>query len=273
MNEDLQKQYVLIIDIEDLYTTAVDANYMYWVNFTGGTIERCPIGGGAITVLATGLNEPCGICVDSNYIYFTEFTPGKTCRTSLTGGAVTELVTGLTQPSGCAAEGKYNTRIYRNSFKECVAYLKEVIFFYQNPKLYIKSAYVITPDNKKIKLDVSTGEIKEEKTWTLLYKTARGRSRVTNSAFSGIKSLEDCKQRAKQASVYCRDHYIDMHDVVAISTDGDRVVINVEGGKTEIVLDEKEDDVDKLKDKIKELEQELEKNKQALNRIKNLLVF
>jgi hypothetical protein len=49
---------------------AVDASYVYWANFTAGTILRVPIAGGAITTLASGQMKPYSVVIDGSGIYW-----------------------------------------------------------------------------------------------------------------------------------------------------------------------------------------------------------
>ncbi len=49
---------------------AVDGNYAYWTNDGDGTVARVPVGGGAVTTLATGQTQPWGIALDDKFVYW-----------------------------------------------------------------------------------------------------------------------------------------------------------------------------------------------------------
>jgi hypothetical protein len=75
-----------------------------------GKIISYPVGGGAQTVVATGLNNPGAIAVSGTSLYFTELAgaaagQGTLKQVALTGGTVTTLATGLTNPTALVTDG------------------------------------------------------------------------------------------------------------------------------------------------------------------------
>jgi hypothetical protein len=55
---------------------ATDGTHVYWTNFAGGasmqgSLARVPVGGGNVTILATGLTEPYHLVVDGTHVYWT----------------------------------------------------------------------------------------------------------------------------------------------------------------------------------------------------------
>lgn len=74
------------------YAIAVDQNFVYWVGFFTGTINRVPLAGGSNTVLATGQSNPYDIAVDATNVYWTNDNSGIK-QMPKGGGAITTLVT------------------------------------------------------------------------------------------------------------------------------------------------------------------------------------
>jgi sugar lactone lactonase YvrE len=85
------------------YWSAVDANYVYFVDAVGttGTVRKVPIGGGATTILASNQNRPVQLFLggDSN-VYWTNTNGGEVMKVSKTGGTATTISSGLSYPWG-----------------------------------------------------------------------------------------------------------------------------------------------------------------------------
>lgn len=50
---------------------AVDGTSAYWIDQLGGTVSKVPVGGGAVTLLASGQSSPSAIAVDGTSAYWT----------------------------------------------------------------------------------------------------------------------------------------------------------------------------------------------------------
>ena len=72
---------------------AVDASYVYWTNFSTGTIGRANLDGtGADQGFISGASGPAGVAVDASHVYWTNFSTGTIGRANLDGtGAGPEL--------------------------------------------------------------------------------------------------------------------------------------------------------------------------------------
>ena len=73
-----------------------------------------PLGGGSITILASGINQPWRLAVDGINIYVIEFAnavagAGSVKRVPISGGEIATLVDGLNGPTDIAIDG---TNIY-----------------------------------------------------------------------------------------------------------------------------------------------------------------
>jgi hypothetical protein len=98
------------------WAIAADATNIYWTNYdndgavsggdtTAGQVLQAPLGGGTVTTLATGLEDPYGIAVDADNVYFTTYGGGKVKKVPIGGGAVTILAQGLNAPCYIAVSG------------------------------------------------------------------------------------------------------------------------------------------------------------------------
>ncbi|MEW6128691.1 MAG: C25 family cysteine peptidase [Acidobacteriota bacterium] len=81
---------------------AVDGTYVYWTEGCcgSGKVRKIPVGGGAATLLAQGVQggNPKGLALDESFVYFVDWgccCSGGIHRVSKAGGAVTALGTGL----------------------------------------------------------------------------------------------------------------------------------------------------------------------------------
>lgn len=80
------------------YDIAIDGSNVYFtISNYPGALEKVPIGGGTVTVLASGLTYPGALVVDSTNLYWVDETTLKTM--SLNGGAITVLASNLYYPS------------------------------------------------------------------------------------------------------------------------------------------------------------------------------
>jgi hypothetical protein len=98
-------------------TSASAQGHLYWVNAgANGTVNEMPIGGGPVTALATGQNNPVSLAVDANDVYWTNYAPtqpfppgGTVNRVPLGGGSVTAIAGQQNYPGSVAVD---STRVY-----------------------------------------------------------------------------------------------------------------------------------------------------------------
>lgn len=92
------------------YAMATDGTYIYWAQYTAGTVGRAKLDGSSANAsFVTGLTSPAGIAVDASYIYITNKF-GGIVRAPITGGTATSLVSGAGAPGhpfGIAVDGTY----------------------------------------------------------------------------------------------------------------------------------------------------------------------
>jgi Low-density lipoprotein receptor repeat class B len=91
----------------------VDANYVYWTDFTAGKIGRANLDGTGVNKdFITGATFPQDVTVDSGHIYWTN--QGSIGRADLNGTSVDQtFIPSQNQPQGIAVDGTY---IYWASF-------------------------------------------------------------------------------------------------------------------------------------------------------------
>ncbi len=97
---------------QDPIDFVVDATHIYWANKDteySQSLKKMPVGGGAVTTLASGHLNPIQIALDASYVYWTGGIDSNVMRVSLAGGAVTALASGQEFPLGIAADA---TRVY-----------------------------------------------------------------------------------------------------------------------------------------------------------------
>jgi len=98
------------------WAIAVDGNNVYWTNYDNdgavgggetsmGSVLQAPVGGGSVTTLAMGLEDPYGIAVDSNNVYFTTYAGGRVKKVPIGGGTVVTLAQNLNNPCYIAVNG------------------------------------------------------------------------------------------------------------------------------------------------------------------------
>ena len=79
---------------------AADATHLYWANYYEGTVSKIPKGGGAVSVLAAGLEKPWGVAIWGETAFFSAFGPddampqrGSVYAVGINGGEVATLAT------------------------------------------------------------------------------------------------------------------------------------------------------------------------------------
>jgi hypothetical protein len=83
----------------------VDATNVYWVTRTG-QVGKVPILGGTASIYTAGESSPSDLAVDSTYVYWADRGNGLVRRVPIKGGAVTTLRT-LTRPTAIAVDSTY----------------------------------------------------------------------------------------------------------------------------------------------------------------------
>jgi hypothetical protein len=73
-----------------------DATTLYWLdlgNGGNGSVNKMPLTGGTVTILAPSLNNPSRIALDATSVYWTDYNGGLVNKLPIGGGTVTNLVT------------------------------------------------------------------------------------------------------------------------------------------------------------------------------------
>jgi len=93
------------------YGLGVDDQYVYFTSVGDGTVSRVPKLGGAIEVLAGGMNNPHRLTLDDAFVYIVvsgtpdQYLDGQVVRIAKSGGPVQKLATDLHRASGVAVFG------------------------------------------------------------------------------------------------------------------------------------------------------------------------
>ena len=118
------KKFSLTGDAPKTVTDAADeaanmvivGGYVYYTNYSSGTVMRVPIGGGSPEIFYDGSTEGVkstyGITADDKYVYWTEDENGSVRKAPLSGGpwkasSTTVLAVGQDTPLGIAVDGAY----------------------------------------------------------------------------------------------------------------------------------------------------------------------
>jgi hypothetical protein len=89
----------LVATVQDsVNDLSITGGYLYWtaavyvMSATTGQVSRKPLDGGAVQVLASGLDGPGSVASDDLFAYWISGFPGEISRVSVTGGTVTPIV-------------------------------------------------------------------------------------------------------------------------------------------------------------------------------------
>jgi hypothetical protein len=101
-NEVCQRQPLAALQPQ-AWAIAVDDLSVYWLNL-GGTLNKTPKAGGAVTPLFTGgtFNGQSDLAIDATFAYFTDNT--SVWKVALDGTSQVQIATGLTTPRGIALD-------------------------------------------------------------------------------------------------------------------------------------------------------------------------
>ena len=58
----------------------VDGSWLYWANGGASTIARRSLSGGAATVIASSAGYTDGVCVDADWVFFTNYSTNRIYR-------------------------------------------------------------------------------------------------------------------------------------------------------------------------------------------------
>ena len=89
----------------DAYGVAAWGDHAYFTRYSKrGEVARVPLSGGAVQVLASGLNHPSNVAVDSAGVYVTVQNAGTVIRLPHAGGVAEVLATGIDLPTGIVVD-------------------------------------------------------------------------------------------------------------------------------------------------------------------------
>ena len=88
----------------DLVANATD---LYFTDYDAGTVNKVPLGGGALTAISSGEQQPYGIAIDDDYVYWSNEGSGVVLRQPLAGGANETVAGGQSQPTYLALDGEF----------------------------------------------------------------------------------------------------------------------------------------------------------------------
>src|SRR5690349_5928730 len=83
--------------------------YVYWGDYSGGTIGRANLDGTGVedSFIQTG-GEPRAVAVDGSHIYWANYAGGTIGRANLDGSGVEpNFITGIAKPAGVATTSSY----------------------------------------------------------------------------------------------------------------------------------------------------------------------
>ncbi len=93
---------------------AVDELYVYWNDLLQKTVNKMPLGGGPVTVLASNQGYLVGIATDGHFVYwasttglYTDSETGSISRVSRDGGVVELLASQATETLNLGLDGSY----------------------------------------------------------------------------------------------------------------------------------------------------------------------
>ena len=88
------------------FSIGAQADWIYWTDYTGGTIKRTDLAGGPIETLVIGLSGPHGLDLDvpNEQMYWTDLTTDSIQRAGADGTGVEDLIVGYVQPFDVALD-------------------------------------------------------------------------------------------------------------------------------------------------------------------------
>jgi sugar lactone lactonase YvrE len=107
-------QVAIASDSEGVDAIAVDSSNVYWTDINGSNVMKAPLVGGTPVTLASG-HLANVIAVNVTNVYWADFPTGAVMKTSLAGGPVTTLASGGPSPYGMVLD---DANVYWTSFHD-----------------------------------------------------------------------------------------------------------------------------------------------------------
>lgn len=83
----------------------IDANYIYWIDSTAGTLQRAPFDGGASTTLGSATQYSAGLALDGNMLVWGDHVTGTVAAMLIDGGSPHTVTTVAALNQVNAADG------------------------------------------------------------------------------------------------------------------------------------------------------------------------
>jgi hypothetical protein len=103
----LQTPELLVGNLREPGCIATDSDYVYFTEYSGGTVNRIPKLGGARQTLVSGENYPWRLVVDGSYVYYIVHEGGLVKRVPKDGGPSEILASVQTHPWDLVTDSDY----------------------------------------------------------------------------------------------------------------------------------------------------------------------
>lgn len=88
-------------------TIAQAEEFVYWTDFSAGTVVKAPRSGGGAAIVASQQRGPCAISADQNNIYWTNNLDGTVMRASIDTGQVSVVARNQRRPAAIGVGQSY----------------------------------------------------------------------------------------------------------------------------------------------------------------------